>query len=246
MQPITGSVRTGRPAGAPLRPDRTPPNTTRPRQQPNRRFEQRTRGSLILVLSLLGAACIVAVILYATSRTGANPATSTTAAGGAASTVADGSVAATPAPSAGIAALSLYDPDGDGTEQSDDVGRADDGNPATAWTTVCYADRFLGGKSGLGLVADLGELRTGTLSADIISKPYQVEVFTAGGDSIPPDLAAGWTSVATAADAAAGTVTANVEGARYVAVLFHELGRDESCSRNRFRGSIGEISFQAA
>jgi len=29
-------------------------------------------------------------------------------------------------------------------------------------------------------------------------------------------------------------------------VLFHELGRDESCSRNRFRGSIGEISFQAA
>ena len=47
-------------------------------------------------------------------------------------------------------------------------------------------------------------------------------------------------------DAAAGTVTANVEGARYVAVLFHELGRDETCSRNRFRGGIGEISFQAA
>lgn len=240
--PITGSVRTGRPAGAPMRPDRTPPNTARPRQQPNRNYEQRTRGSLIVVVSLLVIAFVIAVILYATSRSGAKSATTTTAV--AAATTPDGSAVASPAPSAGIAALTLYDPDGDGTEQADDAGLADDGNPATAWTTVCYADRFLGGKTGLGLVADLGEARSGTITADIASAPYQVEVLTAV-DSIPPAVA-GWTSVATAADSKAGTVTAQVDGARYVAVLFHELGANTTCTRNRFRGGISEISFQAA
>ena len=246
QQPITGSVRTGRPAGVPLRPDRTPPNTTRPRQQPNRQFEQRTRGSLIVVVSLLVVAFVVAIILYATSRTGADPKSSTTpttAAPG--DTTADGNVAATPAPSSGIAALTLYDPDGDGTEQSDDVGRADDGNPATAWASVCYADRFLGGKTGLGLVADLGAASSGTITADIASAPYQVEVLTAV-DAIPPALGDGWTQVTTASDSSAGTVSADVDGARYVAVLFHELGSDPTCSRNRFRGSIGDIAFQAA
>jgi eukaryotic-like serine/threonine-protein kinase len=243
QQPITGSVRTGRPAGVPVRPDRTPPNTSRPRQQPNRQFEQRTRGSLIVVVGLLVAAFVIAIILYATSRTGdANSPSPTTAAAGA--TTADGSVSATPVPSSGIAALSLYDPDGDGTEVDDRVGLADDGNPATAWTTVCYADRFLGGKSGLGLVADLGAPSTGTITADIASAPYQVEVLAAV-DGIPPALDAGWTKVTTAADAAAGTVSANVDGARYVAVLFHELGSDSTCSRNRFRGEITDIAFQA-
>ena len=31
-----------------------------------------------------------------------------------------------------------------------------DGNPATVWSTVCYGSKSLGGKSGVGLVADLG------------------------------------------------------------------------------------------
>ncbi|MFT3852048.1 MAG: protein kinase [Ilumatobacteraceae bacterium] len=98
QQPITGSVRTGRPAGVPLRPDRTPPNGARPRQQPNRRFEQRTRGSLIVVVSLLVAAFVVALILYATSRPqGAGSASSTTAAQDPSVTPGDGSAVATPA-----------------------------------------------------------------------------------------------------------------------------------------------------
>jgi hypothetical protein len=236
--PSTGSVRTGRPAGAPVRPDRTPQNTARPRQQPNRAFEQRTRGSLIVVVVLLVAAFVIGVILWATSRSGAkSPSTPTTTAAGQPGET-------TPAASADIAALTLYDPDGDGTEQDAKVHLADDANPDTAWVTVCYGDRFLGGKSGLGLVADLGAARSGTISAEIASAPYQVEVLTAP-DSIPPSLSSGWTSVGTSADTSAGTVSATVTDARYVAVLFHELGPDTSCSRNRFRGKISEISFQA-
>jgi len=240
--PSTGSVRTGRPAGAPMRPDRTPQNTARPRQQPNRAFEQRTRGSLILVVSLLVIAFVIGVILWATSRSGAksNSPTTTAAAG-----QTGDSTAASPVPSADIAALTLYDPDGDGTEQDTKVPLAIDGNPATAWTSVCYGDKFLGGKGGLGLVADLGEARNGTITAQIDSAPYQVEVLTAA-DAIPPTLDSGWTSVTTAHDTAAGTVSANVGGARFVAVVFHELGPDTTCSRNRFRGKISEISFQPA
>ena len=65
-------------------------------------------------------------------------------------------------------------------------------------------------------------------------------------DAIPPSLDSGWTSVTTSADSAAGTVSANVGDARYVAVVFHELGPDTTCTRNRFRGKISEISFQPA
>ncbi|MFT3852047.1 MAG: hypothetical protein QM733_04825 [Ilumatobacteraceae bacterium] len=94
-------------------------------------------------------------------------------------------------------------------------------------------------------MADLGEPRSGTITAEIVSAPYQIEVLTASGE-MPASLQSGWTSVATDADTSAGTVTVNVDGARYVAVLFHELGKDSTCSRNRFRGAIGEISFRAA
>ena len=76
---------------------------------------------------------------------------------------------------------------------------------------MCYSDRFLGGKTGLGLVADLGAASSGTITADIASAPYQVEVLTAV-DAIPPALGDGWTQVTTAADSSAGTVSADVDG----------------------------------
>ncbi|MFM8827308.1 MAG: serine/threonine-protein kinase, partial [Actinomycetota bacterium] len=46
-----------------------------------------------------------------------------------------------------------YDPNGDdGNENEAQVPWLLDGNPATAWTTVCYGDRYFGSKGGLGLV----------------------------------------------------------------------------------------------
>ena len=222
-QPITGSVRTGRPAGNAVRPDRTPQNSARPRQQPNREVRAahsrpHPRGQLVVVLLVVAvrrrrSSCAPTSVLVNAPRRAPRPRASPTAAPPPARCRAPAS------PS-----LTLYDPDGDGTEQSDDVSRADDGDPATAWATVCYGDRFLGGKSGLGLVADLGEPHSGTITAEIASAPYQVEVLAAV-DAIPPTLAGGWTSVSTAAGTEAGTPTASVNGARYVAVLFHELGR---------------------
>jgi eukaryotic-like serine/threonine-protein kinase len=51
-----------------------------------------------------------------------------------------------------------FDPQGDGTEHSDEVNLAIDGDPATAWTTEDYQDPLSAlGKDGVGLVLDLGE-----------------------------------------------------------------------------------------
>ena len=51
----------------------------------------------------------------------------------------------------------MFDPAGDGTENDSDTELAIDGDPTTAWTTVTYASRNLGGlKDGVGLQLDLG------------------------------------------------------------------------------------------
>ena len=57
-----------------------------------------------------------------------------------------------------IATVVDFDPDGNGTENPDQVRFATDGNPATAWHTVTYFKRpDLGGlKPGVGLLVDLG------------------------------------------------------------------------------------------
>jgi eukaryotic-like serine/threonine-protein kinase len=54
-----------------------------------------------------------------------------------------------------------HDPEGDGSESSDDVGLAVDGDRATGWETEGYNQADLGGlKSGVGIYLDLGEPRT--------------------------------------------------------------------------------------
>lgn len=232
-------VRSGRPAGAPVRVDRTPPNTARPRQQPNRSFEQRRTPSLIIVGGLLLAALIVGLVLLATLDDNPDNGAPPTTAPGAAPTTATAQVVVP-----GIATLTLYDPDGDGTERSDTVSRAFDGDTTTAWTTVCYSSKFLNGKSGVGLVADLGREATGRLTAAIASAPYQVKVYAAGEGDVPADISSWGTPVAEANGSTPGNVTAQItDPSRYVLVLFNELGRDDGCRDNPFRGKISEITF---
>jgi putative peptidoglycan lipid II flippase len=61
--------------------------------------------------------------------------------------------ALTPIP---VAAVSAFDPAGDGTENDEDAKLAVDQDATTAWRTVVYASRDLGGlKPGVGLLLDL-------------------------------------------------------------------------------------------
>ena len=233
-------VRPGRAAGAPVRADRTPPSTVRPRQQPNRKFEQRSTPSTVVVGGLLLIASIVGLVLWVTMGSdnprGFSPAIKV-------APVTSG--VEVDAPEVGIASVHSFDPDGDDQQEREDLTPlATDQDPSTGWTTVCYSSKYLGGKQGVGLVADLGTARTGTLTVAIGSAPYQLKVFAAPDGSQPTGFA-GWGSpVNTFVGQEPDTVTVQITAAaRYVLMSFNELGSDDGCTDNRYRGAIMEFSF---
>ena len=141
--PVGGyQPRPGRPAGNAVRADRTPTSTARPRQQPNRKFEHRAGPSSIVVGILLATAFIVALVLWATigrDKGGSPP--------GSQDQVDSSAAAAIPDPGATkIVAVHTFDPEGTDAEERDDlIPNATDGNVATAWTTLCYANNFMSG-----------------------------------------------------------------------------------------------------
>ena len=242
--PTTGGVpKAGRPAGAATRADRTPPSPVRPRQQPNRKYEQRSGPSMLVIGGLVVAAAIVGLVLWVTMGTDGGS-------GGTGTTVVSGDTTATAssvAPVAGDGILSVrsFDPDGDdGVENDDQAAFAIDGNTETAWQTVCYSDKYLGGKGGVGLVADLGADRTGTLQVVLGSAPYQVRIYAVGDGQNPTTFAAWGAPLQSFDGTATDTLSLTLaQPARYVLVSFIQLGENNDCSNNPYRGSIRELTF---
>ncbi|MCB0954534.1 MAG: hypothetical protein KDB12_00050, partial [Ilumatobacter sp.] len=118
-----------------------------------------------------------------------------------------------------------------------------DGDPETAWSTVCYANEYLGGKQGVGLVLDLGGASSGVLSIDIASAPYQVRVYTTAAATAPTSFS-GWGSPADSfAGAEPQVATTVINNATFVLVSFVQLGTDSGCSNNPYRGSLREITL---
>lgn len=229
-------VRPGRPAGTAVRADRTPPSTTRPRQHPNRKFEQTSGPSLIVVGGLLLMAFVVGGVLWATmGRDVGNPTLPST-------TAAPVSTSATVAPAAMIASVTAYDPRGDAMERDELLQSAVDGDPSTAWVTECYADLYLGAKHEVGLVVDLGSAVTGMINISVGSEPFQLRVYGAG-ESVPPDFDDWGAPLDTADGQEARTVSVMLTTpARYVLVSFAELGPDDGCSADHpYRGAIRDI-----
>lgn len=245
--PVSGyqPVRPGRAAGAPVRPDRTPPATSRPRQQPNRKYEQKSTPSTIVVGGLLLLALVVGLVLWVTMGSddpqGFSPASSASADSTADTQAGDGQ----PAGGASIVGVRTFDPDGDdGQERDDLIAMATDGQLTTAWTTACYSSKFLGGKQGVGLVADLGTARTGTFTVALGSGPYQLKIY-ATADGEPPTSFAGWGSpVESFNGLEPATVSVTfAEPTRFVLVSFNELAPDDGCTDNPYRGAINEFTF---
>ncbi len=245
QRPATGSggqQRPGRPAGQPVMIDRTPTSDRRPKPRPNRRFEHRNGPSLVVVGGLLLAALVVGAILWITIGGDGDGAAFTPP-----TSVVPPEATTPPVPEASIQAVTTYDPDGDdGTENDDQVSLAHDGKASTAWTTVCYSSKFLGGKGGVGLVADLGVAATGTFTVEIGSAPYQVQVLTAT-NSIPREISDWGPAVRKANGESAETIQVDLDApARYVLVMFNELGKDAGCANNPYRGRIDEMTFTPA
>lgn len=263
---VAGASRTGAPipgevahvvAGA------TPPRTPRPRVEhtppagvtrgkPAKGLTQEWKPAFTVIALLLAAALVVAAILWSTLEFGGTDDGATTSAvlppaetpAQSADTVATG-VAAASAPVA-IATITAYDPGGDGTENDGDAVLASaDGNPATSWKTVCYADKYLGGKPGVGLVVTFDGPTQSSVSVDVTSAPYQVDFFATDAETIPTGIgdwgpALGPTEFASQTETLVSPVP--TAPARHMLILLKELGDDGTCSdSNPYRGGLGEI-----
>ena len=237
---------------------------------PARRDDQRWAPSLIVVGALLVVALVVAGVLFVGVNRGDAPddlvavtvvpgeeladATDTDPT---ASESIQGSepgldtpVVGSPGVTAGpatIIGVQAWDPDG--TNGSENDGQAPlalaDGSTATAWSTECYADKYLGGKRGVGLIVNLSGPGVGTLSVTTLNAPYQLEVYRTDEAEAPTDLDA-WTRIGDTLFADdPGTIDTDIaEAATHLLVWLKELGPDDACSSaNPYRGRLGEISF---
>ena len=153
-----------------------------------------------------------------------------------------------------IAAVTLngvrsYDPNGDdGNENEAQVPWLLDGNPATAWTTVCYGDRYFGSKGGLGLVLELSGSGIGTITASFGNGPWNAEVYVSDAPELPARIEDWGLRVADAYGENPGTGTFAVKTpGRRMLLLLREIGRSNTCSNtNPYKGVINDLGFSSA
>jgi serine/threonine-protein kinase len=224
-----------------------------PTGTPARQDDQRWAPTVIVVVTILVIALIVAAVLFIGLNDGDSPdgipeVTSAPAAVEPAASVSDEAAEVVPAGPVRIADVRAWDPDGtNGSENDAQAALAlADGSQSTAWATECYSDKYLGGKSGVGLVVSLSSPSAGVVSVDSLNAPYQLE-FYATTEEVAPTTLAAWSPVGEMQFASApGTVEAAVEvAATHVLVWLKELGPDDACSTaNPYRGRLGELGYR--
>lgn len=235
--------------------DHTPTAAPGLRGKPARDMQTRLGPSTGVIALLIFAALVLALVVWASIRDdngndlGALAASTTVAATTPPATGA--ALAAEPADATAAAAapdeLSLrsFDPEGDGVENDEQLPLAlADGDPATHWSTVCYANRYAG-KSGVGLVATLpANPNGGRLTFAVGTGPSTIDVFARTDATVPDDIAGWGDSVDQfhSATPAAGEI-AVPSGTTHLLLLFREIGDDPGCTRFTYRGQLGELTF---
>jgi hypothetical protein len=144
-----------------------------------------------------------------------------------------------------ILSVAAFDPDGDGVENDDQAASAIDGDPSTKWNTVCYSSEYLGGKGGVGLAITLDAPSTGTLTIDVDSAPFIIDVHTTADGTAPAEIS-GWGPAISSDDSLQPEVLSVpiTSPATHVLVLVRQLGASGFCSNdNPFRGTISEVDF---
>jgi eukaryotic-like serine/threonine-protein kinase len=255
----------------PVRRDPTPSHGAPRRGEPAKGLSSRPGPASTVVGALIVIAIVVALILWATISFGGGESTSTTTvlpadAAAAAdadatddqSTGADGDGAAVPVPAgsvdpgvtddATIVDVIAYDPEGDGIENDAAASQAlADGDPDTAWRTVCYASQFMGAKRGVGLVLSFDAPTRQAITVDVLRAPYQLQFFATADEAIPSSLDGWGPEVGTKSfgpDPATVVSAQPPQAARHVLVLLNEIGGDTACTgANPFRGELGEIAL---
>ena len=141
----------------------------------------------------------------------------------------------------------LDPPPGDGQENPDVLAALTDGDPTTAWTTVCYESKYLYPKSGVGLVLGLSGPVAGSSSASHGRRDR------GGCPSTPPTRpATTWTTGAIRSpgrgsdEPGEATFSLGDSDGRYVLVWLTQLAESDACSTNPYRGAIGELTVEPA
>lgn len=140
--------------------------------------------------------------------------------------------------------VAAFDPQGDGSENDDELAQAIDGDPNTAWRTEGYDTAAFGNlKEGVGLIVDLGEtqpLHSVQLDTPTPGFSYELRVADAGPPSQPSD----WDTVVRVA-AAQGSNRSTLDGvaARYVLVW---VTGDLPPDGGRHRAAVSELTVFGA
>jgi tRNA A-37 threonylcarbamoyl transferase component Bud32 len=153
----------------------------------------------------------------------------------------------TPAPTpALVMAVGEFDPPpgGDGRENPEQLGALTDSRPDTAWSTVCYSNRNLAPKPGVGLVFQLSAPASGHNL--VVTSP------TAGGwsasvyvsDSAHANLDDWGQVVASTQDAAAGETRFQLGAAsgHYVMLFITSLGQSVAPCQRPWQLQVSEIA----
>ena len=135
-------------------------------------------------------------------------------------------------------------PDGDGRENPSQTGNLIDGNETTTWSTVCYSDRDMAPKPGVGLVLGLSASTRGhTL---VVSSPttggWGADVYVS--DATHDSLADWGRPVTTVRDAPAGATRLDLGSTdgRYVLLFIRELGNSSPPCQRPWQLRIAELS----
>ncbi len=142
-------------------------------------------------------------------------------------------------PLTGLTAID-FDPQGNPPEENPDaVGRAVDGDPATAWTTQTYNQQLgpRGLKTGVGMIIDLGAVQdVGSVQVRFVGAPTQVELYLT--DESPTQVA-GLTPVAS--ESAQEELSVNLpagSSGRFLTIWMTAL---PPTGDGRFRGGVADV-----
>lgn len=140
--------------------------------------------------------------------------------------------------------VQLFDPEGDGQDNPEDVGKAIDGDPSTAWSTVEYRrnPNFGNLKKGMGLIIDLGK-PTNVRQVTVQTTTPGADLEIRAGDS-PTGPADSYQVVGSTSNLGGSAVTIQISGDgqhRYWVVWITKLA---PASPGNFQASLAEVQFK--
>ncbi|HEV2768389.1 MAG TPA: protein kinase [Acidimicrobiales bacterium] len=215
---------------------RRPPPPSAPPPPAPPRFAQTERAWLVPAALIVVVAITLAVVGVLLGRTGVGRDFF-----GAVRGATPGGSPAEPLP---IAAASSFDPQGDdGRESDSELPLLVDPDPASAWTTVRYNSRDLGGlKEGVGVILELqAPSELASLAVDSPTRDWAAEVYVA--DEAAPDLS-GWGPPVASAQNIDGDARFDLDGRRGRAVLVWITDLGDGSVGPRFSTAIGNVELK--